>query len=389
MVMTLWQYKSTHERYYFRGTYCPNLQGSVFLQNIGINLHSNLADQLGPQITHKELHAHLNGSLSTKTLRELIELQKPLSDNSDATWNIWEAIIEHGQKRTLEECFQIFGIAHSLTTTPATVYKATQDVIKEFVDDGVRYLELRSTPRNVPQIMSKAQYIQAMVDAIQGMTDDQILVKLMVSIDRRQGKESASETVDAAVVAYHQNPKIIVGLDLSGDPTKGLVSDYLPVLARGRNAGLKISIHCAEVPNSDEVEEILNFHPDRLGHCTCIHPLHGGSQELWIKLLHSHIPVELCLTSNVKCGTVENYKKHHFIHLFTAKHPIVLATDDKGVFATSLSEEYVLAANSYDLSKEQLWKMTMSSIDYTFASEEEKNRLKQMFMQIKELSDVQ
>lgn len=79
------------------------------------------------------------------------------------------------------------------------------------------------------------------------MTDDQILVKLMVSIDRRQGKESASETVDAAVVAYHQNPKIIVGLDLSGDPTKGLVSDYLPVLARGRNAGLKISIHCAEV----------------------------------------------------------------------------------------------------------------------------------------------
>lgn len=35
--------------------------------------------------------------------------------------------------------------------------------------------------------------------------------------------------------------------------------------------------------------------------------------------------LELCLTSNVKCGTVESYKKHHFIHLFTAKHPIVLA----------------------------------------------------------------
>jgi adenosine deaminase len=82
-----------------------------------------------------------------------------------------------------------------------------------------------------------------------GITDSQILVKLMVSLDRQQGKESASETVDVAIAAYHQNPKIIVGLDLSGDPMKGLVTDYLPILARGRNAGLKTSIHCAEVCN--------------------------------------------------------------------------------------------------------------------------------------------
>jgi len=61
----------------------------------------------------------------------------------------------------------MFGIAHSLTTTTTAVYKATQDVIKEFADDGVMYLELRSTPREVPGIMSKAQYIQAVVNAIQ------------------------------------------------------------------------------------------------------------------------------------------------------------------------------------------------------------------------------
>jgi adenosine deaminase len=79
------------------------------------------------------------------------------------------------------------------------------------------------------------------------ITDVRILVKLMVSLDRQEGKESASETVDVTVAAYHQNPKIIVGLDLSGDPLKGLVTDYLPVLTCGRNAGLKISIHCAEV----------------------------------------------------------------------------------------------------------------------------------------------
>jgi adenosine deaminase len=64
-------------------------------------------------------------------------------------------------------------------------------------------------------------------------------------------------------------------------------------------------------------------------------------------------------------------------------------TDDKGVFATTLSEEYMLTADSYDLSREQLWQMALSSIEYIFASEEEKNHLTQIFLQIKELYDVQ
>jgi adenosine deaminase len=64
-------------------------------------------------------------------------------------------------------------------------------------------------------------------------------------------------------------------------------------------------------------------------------------------------------------------------------------TDDKGVFATSLSQEYMVTADSYDLSREQLWQMALSSIDYTFASEEEKNHLKDMFLHIKQLSNVQ
>lgn len=35
------------------------------------------------------------------------------------------------------------------------------------------------------------------------------------------------------------------------------------------------------------------------------------------------------------------------VDLFEAKHPLVLCTDDSGVFSTSLSGEYFLAASSY------------------------------------------
>jgi len=46
-----------------------------------------------------------------------------------------------------------------------------------------------------------------------------------------------------------------------------------------------------QVPNKVETNDILKFKPDRLGHCTCIHPSLQGSQQLFDMLLESKIPV--------------------------------------------------------------------------------------------------
>lgn len=43
----------------------------------------------------------------------------------------------------------------------------TKDVIFEFAADNVIYLELRTTPRAVPGVMTRTQYIQAVIDTIQ------------------------------------------------------------------------------------------------------------------------------------------------------------------------------------------------------------------------------
>lgn len=37
--------------------------------------------------------------------------------------------------------------------------------------------------------------------------------------------------------------------------------------------------------------DILKFKPNRLGHCTCIHPSLQGSKQLFDMLLESKIPV--------------------------------------------------------------------------------------------------
>lgn len=72
-----------------------------------------------------------------------------------------------------------------------------------------------------------------------------ILLKLLISINRKQGYKVAQDNIELAIDFFKKYPQYIVGLDLSGDPETG--STFLELLRKARLAGLKIAAHCAEV----------------------------------------------------------------------------------------------------------------------------------------------
>lgn len=184
----------------------------------------------------------------------------------------------------------MFKVAHNVTNNPDAICKATQNVIKEFADDNVVYLELRTTPREEPD-MTKKQYIDAVIHGIEICSESvpNITVKLLLSLDRKAPEENANNTLELALEYLRTHSHIFKGLDVSGDPTKG--TWFKHVVAEARVNKLKITIHCAEVPNIKETEEIIDFVPDRIGHGTCIVSEFGGSDEMFQKFLESKIPV--------------------------------------------------------------------------------------------------
>ena len=54
-------------------------------------------------------------------------------------------------------------------------------------------------------------------------------------------------------------------------------------------------------------------------------------------------------------------------------------TDDKGIFSTSLSHEYALAAAAFGLSSKQLFELSRASIECIFAPEHDKEALRQQW----------
>uniref|UniRef100_A0A8C0CE50 Adenosine deaminase like n=1 Tax=Balaenoptera musculus TaxID=9771 RepID=A0A8C0CE50_BALMU len=300
-----------------------------------------------------ELHAHLNGSISSNTIKKLIAKKPGLKIHYQMT------MIDKGKKRTLEECFQMFQIIHQLTTSPEDILMVTKDVIKEFADDGVKYLELRSTPRENATGMTKKTYVESVLEGIKQSKQENIDidVRYLISVDRRGGPSVAKETVKLAEEFFLSTEDTVLGLDLSGDPT---------------------------IPNQKkETQVLLDLLPDRIGHGTFLNSLEGGSLDLVDFVRQHQIPLELCLTSNVKSQTVPSYNQHHFGFWYSIVHPAVICTDDKGVFATHLSQEYQLAAETFHLTQSQVWDLSYESISYIFASDSTKSDLRKKWNHLK------
>lgn len=61
---------------------------------------------------------------------------------------------------------------------------------------------------------------------------------------------------------------------------------------------------------------------------------------------------------------------------------VLFQTDDKGVFCTDLSQEYQLAAATFNLSHEAVWKLSQQAIDCIFAEDALKEQLKQKWTKL-------
>ena len=98
-------------------------------------------------------------------------------------------------------------------------------MIHEFAEDNVKYLELRTTPREVASTgMTKESYIEAVLKAIDDCARENVdsIVRLLLAIDRRNSVEVARNTIDLAEKYAKLSNGVVVGIDLSGDPQVGV-----------------------------------------------------------------------------------------------------------------------------------------------------------------------
>jgi adenosine deaminase len=102
-------------------------------------------------------------------------------------------------------------VIHTVINSIVRVRRITREAIEDFRADGVVYVELRSTPRSLPDGSTKRDYVRGIIDEIDECNSSTI-ARVILSIDRTKSVDDAIETVNLAL----EFPEV-VGIDFRYD----------------------------------------------------------------------------------------------------------------------------------------------------------------------------
>jgi adenosine deaminase len=167
-------------------------------------------------------------------------------------------------------------------------------------------------------------------------------------------------------------------LDLAGDEAGFPSTPFEGLLSKAKDAGLGITVHAGEWSGAENVRvAIENLQAERIGHG--IHVL--DDPEVTHEAAQRGVVFEVSLTSNWKTGAVPELGAHPIKEMIQAGLSVVLATDDPGIFDTTLSGESLLARERFNFSLDSIKAFNMTALQAMFLPPRKKKALEKELVQ--------
>jgi aminodeoxyfutalosine deaminase len=160
----------------------------------------------------------------------------------------------------------------------------------------------------------------------------------------------------------------VVGIGIGGDENRGAPELFRQGYRYGATNGLRLTAHAGENAGPGSIWGALNIGAERLGHG--LNAIHDA--ELMEHLAEKQVPVEICISSNLRTGCCTRIEDHPVKKMFDAGIMITLNSDDPAMFGTSLTREYQLAQDAFGFSDDQLREIARNSFEASFLGAEKK-----------------
>ena len=141
---------------------------------------------------------------------------------------------------------------------------------------------------------------------------------------------------------------------------------------RRQYSGVRLSIHAGEFdePNN-HVRDTLLLGADRIGHGNNL----ITDDDTMRLMRHGPYLVEVALISNLLLNYVADDAEHPVPEFLRTGIPVALATDDRGMWDSTMTDEFFVAVKEFNLSWDEIRTLSTNSLQYAFVQPEEKNRL--------------
>ena len=318
------------------------------------------------------LHEHLDGGVRPATV---IDLAKscgygglPTSDAGElANW-----FHRGAQRGNLPEYLE--GFAH--TTGVMQEREGLERIAYEFLEDmaldGVVYAEVRFAPVfHTQRGLTMDEVVQAVVDGMR-RGEKVFGVAWGLIICAMRDRDDAEVMAELAIRWRDEG---VVGFDLAGGESGFPPKKHLAAFHAIHRANFNITIHAGEAYGAESIWQALQWcGAHRLGHGTRLLDDVQRDPDGNVKLgtlakyvLNHRIPLEMCLSSNVHTGACASLESHPFPIFFGMGFRVSLNTDDRLMSDTELSKELAIATELFDLSIDDLERLTLNAIKGAFA----------------------
>lgn len=314
-----------------------------------------------------ELHVHQVGSASPAIVAELAaryegETRVPADP---------ELLADYFTFTDFAHFVDVYLSVVDLIRDPQDVWKLTYEVAAELARQQVRYAELTLTPyTSVVRGIAAEAFCEAAEDArIRAAADFGIDLAWCFDIPGESGLEAAAVTLDAALRVH---PDGLVSFGLGGPEIGVPRPQFAPHFAQARAAGLRSVPHAGESTGPETIWDSINhLGAERIGHGIAA----ANDPALMAYLAEHRIPLEICPTSNVRTRSVPSLEEHPLATLVANGVAVSINSDDPPMFATTLNEEYGVAATLLGLDNAGVADLARAAVGQSFLDESGKAKI--------------
>jgi adenosine deaminase len=323
-----------------------------------------------------DLHRHLEGSLRLETLAEIAQehgIDLPSYNIEQLRPYVQFTDEEPGFHRFLEK----FKLLRRFYTTREAVKRVAYEAVVDAATDNVKYLELRFSPSALAHAQSFPlhEVTEWVIEAVdQAQVETGVMARLLCAVVRHDSYDLARQVIEVAI-AYRNRG--IVGVDLTGDEIHYPAAPFASLFKLAADNGLGITIHAGEAGNATNVREAVEvLNAQRIGH-----GIRSIEDSNVVQLLRQRgVTLEVCPTSNLQTGVVDNFGLHPLRDLYVLGVNVTVNTDDPSVSDTSLTDEYMVAMMGLGVNLRDLRMCTRNSIRAAFLPPETRRHLERWIL---------
>jgi len=306
-----------------------------------------------------ELHLHLEGAVSPETLVELRQRHGKQSTLAQA-----ESLYQY---RDFNGFLMAFKTLTEDLQTPEDYELITYRLMEQLKAENVLHAEVYVS---VGVCLWRKQDFGAIFEGLErgrerGEHDFGVSLLWIFDAVRQFGSGAAQDVFELAAKFHDRS---VVGVGIGGDEQKAPPELFREAYIHAANQGLRLTAHAGETAGPESIWGALNLGAERIGHGLTAHQ----DPELIEELATRQIPVEICITSNLRTGCCGKISDHPVRRYFDQGLMLTLNSDDPAMFGTTLTREFELAQSEFGFTDEHLRELARNSFEASFLPAEKK-----------------